>query len=225
VTFALDRGGLVGADGKTHQGAFDVSYLRCIPNLLVMAPSDENEMRHMLATALAHDGPAAFRFPRGSGLGVPLDAQPQPIPVGKARLVRPGGQRPDLLIAAVGTTVAAAAATADTLAREGVSVAVLDARFVKPLDEEQLCALASAAHRVITVEEAALAGGFGSACLEAFERRGLLAEVRVKRLGIPDAFITHGDQAKQRAAVGLDAAGITAAARELLGARAARGVA
>jgi len=225
VTFALDRGGLVGADGKTHQGAFDFSYLRCVPNMLVMAPSDENEMRHMLATALAHDGPAAFRFPRGSGLGVKLDASPAALEIGKARIARAAGPRPDALVLAAGTTVAAALEAAEALARDGAAVAVVDARFVKPLDEELFCQLAAAARRVVTVEEGALMGGFGAACLEVFERRGLLSSLQVKRLGLPDEFVTHGDAGKQRAEIGIDAAGIAAAVRELVGDSAARGVA
>ena len=217
VTFALDRGGLVGADGKTHQGAFDLAYLRCVPNLVVMAPADENEMRHMLATALAHDGPAAFRFPRGSGLGVPLDPSPQVLPIGKGRLARKGGNRPDVLVVAAGTTLHPALAAAEGLAAEGIEAAVVDPRFVKPLDEELVCGLAAVTRRVVTVEEGALAGGFGAACLEAFERRGLLEKgLRVKRLGLPDAFVTHGDTGAQRAELGLDAAGIAKACRELL---------
>ena len=229
VTFALDRGGLVGADGKTHQGAFDLSYLRCVPNLLVMAPSDENEMRHMLATALAHDGPAAFRFPRGQGLGVRFDPAPTPLEVGKARIAREARPRADVVILSAGTTLAAALEAAEELADERVAATVVDARFVKPLDEDLLCALAASARRVVTVEESALAGGFGSACLEAFERRGILPQLRVRRVGIPDEFITHGDPAKQRAQLRLDAAGIASAARELLADRtviaAERGVA
>jgi len=225
VTFALDRGGLVGADGKTHQGAFDIAYLRCVPNLLLMAPADENELRHMLATALAHDGPAAFRFPRGSGQGVQLDPAPQVLPLGKGRLVRPGGNRPDVLVVSAGTTLAAAMAAADTLALDGLAVAVVDARFVKPLDEDLICGLARTAKRVVTVEEGCLEGGFGSACLEAFERAKLLPGLQVKRLGIPDEFVTHGDAGKQRASFGLDAKGIAQPCRELLGERAKRTVA
>jgi 1-deoxy-D-xylulose-5-phosphate synthase len=221
VTFALDRGGLVGADGKTHQGAFDLAYLRCVPNVVLMAPSDENEMRHMLATALAHDGPAAFRFPRGSALGVPLDANPGPLAIGKGRVARDAGPRPDAVALCAGTTVAAAVHAADELARQGLAVTVVDARFVKPLDEELVCGLAARAGRVVTVEEAALAGGFGSACLEAFERHGLLRRISVKRLGLPDAFVTHGDAAKQRAQLGVDGAAVAAAVRALVGERAA----
>jgi 1-deoxy-D-xylulose-5-phosphate synthase len=227
VAFALDRGGLVGADGKTHQGAFDLSYLRCVPNLVVMAPSDENELRHALATALHHDGPVAFRFPRGAGLGLPLDPSPAPVPIGKARVLRKAGPRPDAVVAAAGPAAHAALAAAEELARDGLEVAVVDARFVKPLDEETLCGLVGQARRVVTVEENALAGGFGSACLEAFERSGLLAKgLEVRRLGIPDGFVTHGDAAKQRAGMGIDAAGIARALRDLIGARAGgRGVA
>jgi len=219
VTFALDRGGLVGADGKTHQGAFDLSYLRCVPNMVVMAPADENEMRHMLATALAHDGPAALRFPRGPIRGEKLDPSPEPLPIGKGRLLRDGGQRPDVAVAAIGSTVAAALQASAALAEEGISASVVDARFAKPLDEELLCAAAGAARRLVTVEENALMGGFGSACLEMLERRGLSTRVQVKRLGIPDEFITHGEQAKQRAQLGLDANGIAEACRQLVGVR------
>jgi len=223
VTFALDRGGLVGADGKTHQGAFDFAYLRCVPNMVVMAPSDENELCHMLATALAHDGPAAFRFPRGSGLGVPLDASPAPLPLGKARVVRNAGPRADVVLFSVGTTLAAALGAAEALAKDGVAATVVDARFVKPLDEDLVCALAAAAKRAVTVEEAALAGGFGSAVLEALERRGIAQGIAVRRLGFPDRFITHGDAGKQRSELGLDAAAIAAAARELVGHGAVKG--
>ena len=210
-------GGLVGADGKTHQGAFDFAYLRCVPNFVVMAPSDENELRHMLATALAHDGPAAFRFPRGAGQGVALDATPRALEIGKARVVRDAGPRLDVSLLAAGTAVHAAAAAAEALARDGITAAVVDARFVKPLDEELLCGLASACGRVVTVEEAALAGGFGSACLEVFERRNLLEHLSVRRLGLPDRFVTHGDANRQRAELGIDAAAIIAAAHEVVG--------
>ncbi len=219
VTFAIDRGGLVGADGKTHQGAFDLSYLRCVPNLVVMAPADENELRHMLFTAVAHGGPAAFRFPRGPGQGVRLDPEPRALEIGKARVVCDGGSRPAVVVLAAGTTVHPALRAAETLAADGVAATVVDARFVKPLDEELFCALAGACGRVVTVEESALAGGFGSACLEAFERRGLLASVRVRRLGLPDQFITHGDANRQRAELRIDARAIAAAARELAGVR------
>jgi len=225
VTFALDRGGLVGADGKTHQGAFDLSYLRCVPNLVVMAPSDEDELRHMLRTSLTHPGPCAFRFPRGAGLGVPL-TEPQVLPIGQGRVVRPGGASPDVLLVAVGTALQVALAAADELAKGGVDAEVIDPRFVKPLDEALICGEARRIGRVVTLEENALAGGFGAACLEAFEARGLLAGgLQVRRLGLPDRFITHAEQPRQRTDAGIDAPAVVAAAKALVGEKKARGVA
>jgi 1-deoxy-D-xylulose-5-phosphate synthase len=226
VTFVLDRGGVVGADGKTHQGAFDLAYLRCVPNLVVMAPSDENELRHMLHTALAHDGPAALRFPRGAGLGVALDPVPRVLELGKGRLARAVAGKPDVCVVAIGSTVRPAVTAAEALAASGLAVSVVDARFAKPLDEELVVAEALRAGRLLTVEEGCLPGGFGSAVLEALERRGLVGEgLAVRRLGLPDRFVTHGDQAKQRAELGLDADGIARACRDLAKARAARGAA
>jgi 1-deoxy-D-xylulose-5-phosphate synthase len=225
VTFALDRGGIVGADGKTHQGAFDVAYLRCVPNLLVMAPSDENELRHMLHTALAHDGPAAFRFPRGAGEGVPLDPEPKVLDIGKGRIARAAPGKPDVCVAALGTTVRPAVSAAEALAASGIGVTVVDARFAKPLDEDLIVAEALRAGRLVTVEEGCLAGGFGAAVLEALERRGVAEGVAVRRLGIPDQFVTHGDPARQRAELGIDAEGIARACRELAKIRATRGAA
>ncbi len=226
VTFALDRGGIVGADGKTHQGAFDLAYLRCVPNLVVMAPSDENELRHMLHTSLSLEGASAFRFPRGVGLGVPLDPQPRTLEVGKGRLVRAVPGEPDVTVVAIGTTVRAALAAAEALEAEGIAVSVIDARFVKPLDEELVLAEARRARRVVTVEEGCLPGGFGAAVLELLEGRGLLGEgILVRRLGLPDAFVTHGDPAKQRAELGVDEGAVARACRELAGDRKARGVA
>jgi 1-deoxy-D-xylulose-5-phosphate synthase len=226
VTFALDRGGLVGADGKTHQGAFDVAYLRCVPNLVVMAPADENELRHMLHTALHHDGPAAFRFPRGTSEGVQLDPTPQVLELGKGRIARNVPGKPDVCVVSLGSTLRAALGAAEVLAADGLHATVIDARFAKPLDEELIAGEAVRAGRVVTIEEGCLAGGFGAACLEVFERRGLVADgLVVRRLGLPDAFITHGDQAKQRAQLGLDAEGIARTCRELVGARVKRGAA
>jgi 1-deoxy-D-xylulose-5-phosphate synthase len=216
VVFVLDRGGLVGADGKTHQGAFDLSYLRCIPNFVVMAPSDENELRHMLRTALEHDGPIALRFPRRAARGLARE-QPTALPVGKARWVR-SCAHPDVLVAAAGAPVHEAEAAAAELAREGIEAAVLDARFVKPLDEGLLCAAAAWAGCVVTVEESALAGGFGAACLEVFEQHRLLDRgLRVRRLGLPDRFVAHGDPGRQLSTLGLDATGIARAIRTLVG--------
>jgi 1-deoxy-D-xylulose-5-phosphate synthase len=191
-----------------------------------MAPSDENELRHMLHTALAHDGPAAFRFPRGAGEGVPLDPEPKVLELGKGRIVRPVSGKPDVCVAAVGATVRQAVAAAETLAGSGLAVSVIDARFVKPLDEELIVAEARRAGRLLTVEEGCLPGGFGSAVLEVLERRGLVADgIVARRLGLPDEFVTHGDAAKQRAELGIDAEGIARACRELAQAGAARGAA
>jgi 1-deoxy-D-xylulose-5-phosphate synthase len=226
VTFALDRGGLVGADGKTHQGAYDMAYLRCVPNVTVMAPSDENELRHMLHTALSLPGPAAFRFPRGGGEGVPLDPEPKVLEVGKGRIARNVPGKPDVCVVAIGSPVRAAVAAGDLLASEGVHVTVVDARFVKPLDEELIAGEVARARRVLTVEEGCLAGGFGAAVLEMLEGRRLLAEgIPTRRLGLPDAFVTHGDPGKQRAELGIDRDGIARACRELAGDRKARGAA
>ncbi len=225
VTFALDRAGLVGADGKTHQGAFDLAYLRCIPNLTVMAPSDENELRLMLHTALHLPGPAAVRFPRGTAQGVPLEPLRE-LEVGRGRVVCDVPGKPDVCVLAVGSRVRPAVAAAERLSRDGVAVVVVDLRFVKPLDEELACAQAARAGRVVTVEEGCLPGGAGSACLEAFAARGLMAAgLGVRRLGFPDRFITHGEVGEQRAELSLDEDGIAAACRALLAGRAARGAA
>ncbi len=224
VTLVLDRGGLVGADGKTHQGAFDLAYLRCIPNLTILAPSDENELRHVLHTALQLPGPAAIRFPRGAAEGIALEPV-RVLEVGRGRLVRNVPGKPDVCVVAVGTTVRAAAVAAERLAADGMAVTVIDPRFVKPLDAELICAEAARAGRVLTVEEGCLTGGVGSAVLELLADGGLLAGVVVRRLGLPDRFVPHGDPARQRAELSLDADGVAAACRALVGARAARGAA
>jgi 1-deoxy-D-xylulose-5-phosphate synthase len=191
-----------------------------------MAPSDEAELRDMLHTSLQHPGPCAFRFPRGAGLGVAVDRPAAVLPIGKGRVVRVGGARPDVLVVAAGSTLAPALAAAEELARGGLEARVIDPRFVKPLDEALLCGEAAAIRRVVTVEENALEGGFGSACLEAFEANGLVASgLQVKRLGIPDRFITHAEQPRQRAEVGIDAPAIVAACQALCGQKQARGVA
>jgi 1-deoxy-D-xylulose-5-phosphate synthase len=180
----------------------------------------------MLHTALQHPGPCAFRFPRGAGLGVAVAGPPAVLPIGRGRVVRAGGATPGVLVVAAGATLAPALAAAEELARGGLEVRVIDPRFVKPLDEPLLCGEAAAIRRVVTVEENALAGGFGAACLEAFEARGLLAGgLAVRRLGIPDRFITPAEQPRQRADAGIDAPAIVAAARALTGEKKARGVA
>ncbi len=210
VTFALDRGGIVGGDGATHQGLYDYSYLRSMPNVIVMAPKDENELQHLLATALSYDGPSAIRYPRGSGLGVPRDPDVKPIPVGEAVLLRDGD---DLLIVAVGSVVHPALQAAADLAAEGVSAAVVNARFVAPLDIARIAPLAARCGAVLTVEEHTVRGGFGSAVMEALAEAGVSVPVRV--LGAPDEIVEHGDTAEQLRAFGLDAEGIAAGGRWL----------
>ncbi len=212
VVLALDRGGIVGADGSTHQGLFDFSYLRHIPNLVVMAPKDENELQHMLKTAISCGRPASLRYPRGNGWCGFLDDEAKELPLGKAEVLRQGR---DLVLLAIGSTVKAALEAASRLEKQGIDSAVVNARFVKPLDGELIGSLAAGCPRLITVEENALQGGFGSAVLELLEERGL-TEVRVRRLGIPDVFVEHGPQDFLRQKYGIDADGIVKAAEELL---------
>ena len=201
VVFALDRGGIVGADGPTHHGAFDLSYLRCLPNLVVMAPSDEDECRQMLYTAFTLDGPAAVRYPRGSGPGTPIRSEMTALPVGKAVMRRRGAGR--VAILAFGSMVVPALAAAEA---ESLDATVADMRFVKPLDEGLVAELAATHELLVTVEENALDGGAGSAVLEALARLKLANPVL--RLGLPDAFVEHGDPALLLSLCGLDAAGI-----------------
>jgi 1-deoxy-D-xylulose-5-phosphate synthase len=207
VAFALDRGGLVGEDGPTHHGAFDLAYLRSMPNMVVMAPRDANELRRMMLTCLHHDGPIAFRYPRGGTVEAALDADPEPLPIGKAEVL---GQGDDALILAVGSTVAEALAARAHLAQRGIAVTVVDARFVKPLDAPLLIDLVRRVPRVVTVEENVLAGGFGSAMLECLADAGI-RDVTVRRVGLPDAFVEHGAAHLLRAKYGIDAAGIVRA--------------
>ncbi len=212
VVLALDRGGFVGDDGPTHHGLFDYSYLRAIPNMIVMAPKDENEFQHMLKTAVACGRPASVRYPRGAGVGVTMDDTPQALPIGKAEVVCEGA---DLAIVAIGSTVYPALAAADQLRREGIHARVVNARFVNPLDRELLGETAGRLKKIITVEENVLMGGFGSAVLEAFEQMGI-HDVHVKRLGIDDEFVPHATQAELRSQYGIDEAGIIRAARSIL---------
>jgi 1-deoxy-D-xylulose-5-phosphate synthase len=211
VTFCMDRAGLVGADGATHQGVFDIPYLRMIPNMVCMAPSDEDELVGALATALDHSGPAALRFPRGCGVGVAITPNPSPWPLGKARWLRIE-KNATTSILALGPTVHEALAAAEILGAEGIPANVVDMRFIKPIDEALILELASdEAMHFITAEEGVLSGGFGSAVAEVLADHGLLR--RVTRLGVPDRFIEHGDVADQYASFGLDRAGIAQAAR------------
>lgn len=209
VVIAMDRGGLVGDDGPTHHGVFDFSFLRHLPGLTLMAPKDENELRHMLKTALSLNAPVALRYPRGTGYGVELDQELKLLPIGTGELLREGS---DLTIVAIGSTVMPALQAAEKLTSHGISAGVINARFVKPLDAELILAQARRTGRIITVEENALQGGFGSAVLELLQDNGA-AQVKVKRLGIPDRYIEQGPQAQLRKDVGIDAEGITAAAQ------------
>ncbi len=214
VTFALDRAGLVGPDGPTHHGAFDVAYLRTIPNLVVAAPRDENELQHLLATGIESGGPFALRFPRGPVCASPLDPDAKPLPIGRGEILRDGSA---LALVALGNTVATALAAAERLAEEGLDAMVIDARFVKPLDGELIETVARRTGRLITIEDHALAGGFGAAVLECLSDRGV--SVRVERLGLPDRFIDHGTQEEQWAEAAIDVEAVVARARK--GARAA----
>jgi len=206
VVLAIDRAGLVGADGPTHAGSFDLSYLRCIPNLTLMTPSDENECRQMLYTAMTLDGPAAVRYPRGTGPGAAIEATMHALPVGKG-ILRRTGRRVALL--AFGSMVAPALAAATRL-----DASVADMRFVKPLDEELLHQLAQTHELLVTLEENAVMGGAGSAVSECLQRLGLRA--RVVQMGLPDIFIDHGDHATMLKNCGLDADGIEAMVRQHL---------
>jgi len=201
VVFAIDRGGLVGADGPTHHGAFDLSFLTCIPNLVVMAPADENECRRMLTTAFLHDGPAAVRYPRGHGPGIPVDPGLEPLPIGKAELLRQG-QRIALL--AVGSMVTPAREVGERL-----DATVVNLRFVKPLDETTIRAVAATHEVLVTLEENAVIGGAGSEIARLTQT--LDTPPRLLRLGLPDRFIEHGEQGQLLHLLGLDVDGILAA--------------
>ncbi|WP_440029733.1 1-deoxy-D-xylulose-5-phosphate synthase [Chromobacterium amazonense] len=206
VMFALDRAGLVGADGPTHAGAFDLSYLRCIPNMLVAAPSDENECRQLLYTAFQHNGPSAVRYPRGTGPGAEIQQQMTALPIGKGVLRRQGSK---IAILAFGSMVHPALAAAEQL-----DATVADMRFVKPLDAELVRQLAESHELIVTVEENVVMGGAGSACIEALQ--ALRLTVPVLQLGLPDDYVEHGDPALLLKNCGLDAAGIEASIRQRL---------
>jgi len=212
VTLALDRAGLVGDDGPTHHGAFDISYLRHLPELTVMAPKDENELQHMLKTAIYHGRPISLRYPRGAGFGVTMEKELKALEIGKGELLVEGS---DLTLVAIGSTVYPALEAAALLKQKGIFASVVNARFIKPLDRELILSEASRTGCMVTVEENALLGGFGSAVLEAVADAGLTA-VRVKRIGIPDSFIEQGTQNQLRADLGLDGAGIAATCQAFL---------
>lgn len=212
VVFAVDRAGIVGEDGATHQGLFDLSYLRNLPHLIMMAPKDENELRHMLKTAIGCGSPVSIRYPRGKGVGVPLDDDLSTLPIGRGEVLCEGS---DLAIIAIGATVHPAMQAARKLADDGFQVKVINARFIKPLDEELLLKTASSVPKILTVEENVLAGGFGSAVLELFAQNGITG-ITVKRLGIRDEFVEHATQAELRSLHGLNEEGIFRTAKEML---------
>ncbi|MDB5976246.1 MAG: 1-deoxy-D-xylulose-5-phosphate synthase [Nevskia sp.] len=211
VLFAIDRAGLVGADGTTHHGAFDLSYLRSVPHLLLMAPSDENECRRMLATGLQHDGPSAVRYPRGGGTGAAIEAEALPLPIGKGRLLREtqGRRQPRVAILAFGAVLQAALEAAEIL-----DASVADMRFVKPLDEELILQLAGSHDLLVTVEDNARLGGAGSGVNEVLAAQQ--GKVAILNLGLPDHFIEHASRSEQLAECGLDSAGILRAIQKRL---------
>lgn len=212
VIFAIDRAGFVGEDGATHQGLFDYSYLRNLPHLIMMAPKDENELRHMLKTAITCGAPVSIRYPRGKGAGVPLDEESSLLPIGRAEVLHEGS---DLAIIAAGASVLPSLAAARSLELEGIKVKVINARFIKPLDAELILNTASSIHKILTVEENVLDGGFGSAVLELLAQNGV-TDVTVKRLGIGNEFVEHATQAQLRSQYGLDEEGIIRAVKEVL---------
>jgi 1-deoxy-D-xylulose-5-phosphate synthase len=211
VIFCMDRAGFAGDDGRTHHGLFDIAYLRCLPNMTIMAPKDEDELRHMLATAVAHTGgPIALRYPRGAGVGAPQLGAPHELPLGRAELLREGS---DVTILALGAMVLAAENAADLLAAKGIRATVINARFVKPLDEELILKFARKTGALVTIEEGVLAGGFGSAVLELLMREGV--EIPTRCLAIPDRLFDHASQNSLRQHAGLTAQDVAKAVTAL----------
>ena len=214
VVFCLDRAGLVGDDGPTHHGIFDISYLRHIPNMVCMAPKDENELRHMLYSALSYDCPVAVRYPRGEGLGVPMDEALQILPLGKAEVLQEGSR---ITLLALGSMVHIAQEAAARISEEaGITPTVINARFAKPLDAETILRYAAQDTLLVTLEEHAVTGGFGSAVLELFNQHGLDTR-NVMTIGIADSFVQHGNTARLKEMQGLDTDSIVAKIKERLG--------
>jgi 1-deoxy-D-xylulose-5-phosphate synthase len=220
VVFAMDRAGVVGEDGQTQHGIFDIAFMRTIPNMKLMAPKDENELRHMLYTAIYMHGPVGLRYARGKATGVPLDHELRMLEVGKAELLSPStleeAEQQDCVILAYGTTVAQAEQAAEELSEEGIHAAVVNARWAKPLDEELIVRLAKGTSRVVTVEDHMVAGGFGSAVLELLESRGLLHTIDVRLVGFPDRLIEHGAPSILKELYGLTSSHIKDVVRELV---------
>ncbi|MEA2462697.1 MAG: 1-deoxy-D-xylulose-5-phosphate synthase, partial [Acidobacteriota bacterium] len=212
VVFALDRGGIAGADGPTHHGIYDMAYLRIFPNMVCMAPKDENELRHMVKTAFETGHPTSLRYPRGNGYGVAMDAELQSLPVGKGEVLREGA---DATIFAIGNEVWPAMQAAEILAKENINVTVINARFIKPLDDELITKYCKPDSYVITVEEGSIAGGFGSAVMERCEQLAIRG-VNFHCIGIPDEYVHHGAQDVLRAQYDLHAEGIAKRVREFV---------
>jgi len=212
VVFCLDRAGLVGEDGPTHNGTFDIAYLKGIPNMILMAPKDENELHHMLATALKQDHPVAIRYPRGSAIGVPMDEKTKPLPIGKGELIVGELDKVwDAAIVAIGSMVYPALEAATQLGEKGIAVGVVNARFAKPIDRDLLVAIGHRCKKIVTVEEHVLSGGFGESVLTVIEEEkaaGTISTLALRPMGIPDRFIEHGPQNRLRKELGLDAEGI-----------------
>jgi 1-deoxy-D-xylulose-5-phosphate synthase len=219
VVFALDRAGVVGEDGPTQHGLFDITYMRMLPGMKLMAPKDENELRHMLYTAIYMDGPVSLRYPRGKGLGVPLDAEMQKLEIGKAELLSPEtlaeAEQQDCVILAYGSPVEQAVKAASELAEEGIHATVVNARWAKPLDEEMILRLARGTRRVVTVEDHGIAGGFGSAVLELLESHSL-NHIDVRLIGFPDRPIEHGAPSILKELYGLTSSHIKDVVRDLV---------
>jgi len=212
VIFAVDRGGIVGEDGSTHQGLFDLSYLRSLPNMVVMAPKDENELRRMLVTALEYDGPIAFRYPRSKGLGVVRTDEIAPLEIGRGEILTTGN---DVLILAIGSSVSEATQAYNILQGKGIQAAVINCRFVKPLDIDLICTHVQKIPRIITVEENVRQGGFGSAVLEALSDN-CLYDIRLERIGIANTFVEHGPQDLLRSKYQIDAQAIVKTALNII---------
>ena len=220
VVFAMDRAGVVGEDGPTQHGIFDIAFMRTVPNMKLMAPKDENELRHMLYTAVYMDGPVSLRYARGKAVGVPLDEDLRALEVGKAELLSPStlekAEQQDCVILAYGSAVAQAEQAAKELAEAGIHAAVVNARWAKPLDEELIVRLATGTRRVVTVEDHMVAGGFGSAVLELLESHGLLHTIDVRLVGFPDRLIEHGAPSILKELYGLTSSHIKDVVRELV---------
>jgi 1-deoxy-D-xylulose-5-phosphate synthase len=212
VVFALDRGGIAGADGPTHHGIYDMAYLRVFPNMVCMAPRDENELRHMLKTAFETGHPTSLRYPRGNGVGVAMDAELKSLPIGKGEVMREGE---DGAIFAIGNEVWPSIEAAEMLAKEGINLAVINARFIKPLDDALITRFCKPGAKIVTVEEGSLAGGFGSALMERAHELGL-GGADFHGIGIPDEYVHHGAQDVLRAQYDLHAEGIARRVREFL---------